>query len=102
MGKNSTESNDRRDFSNSTFRGVKIFKMSFFVKFKTSSGLTPYYSISIQEICSTSHLKLLLRPRDLPGVIRDPFGITHFFMKISQKIDVIIDVMSRTCTRPEQ
>ena len=31
--------------------------MSFFVKFKTSSGLTPYYSIGIQEICSTSHLE---------------------------------------------
>ena len=43
------ESNDRRDFSNSTFRGVKIPKMSFFVKFKTSSGLTPYYSIAYRK-----------------------------------------------------
>ena len=55
--KNTQTSNDRADFSNFKFWGVKITKMSFNWKFKTSPALTPYYSLSMDEICSTSHFE---------------------------------------------
>ena len=64
--KNTTRPNDFIDFSNSTFRGAKISKMSFSENFKTSPALTPYYSRGIQEICSTSQLKGKRQPRE-PG-----------------------------------
>ena len=55
--------NEWTDFSESTFWPPKITKMSFNWKFKTSSGLPPYYSIE--------HRKYALRvisicPRGLP------------------------------------
>ena len=31
------------------------FKMSVFIKFKTSSSLPPYYSTEPKKLCSTSH-----------------------------------------------
>ena len=55
--KNTGISNDLTDFSNFKFRRAKIVKMSFNLKFKTSPALTPYYSLSMDEICSTSHFE---------------------------------------------
>ena len=46
-------------------RDPKLTKMSQFFESLTSSSLTPYYSyraFALQEICSTSHLRLPSRP----------------------------------------
>ena len=50
-------SNERLDFSELTFWGGQLTKMSQFFKVKTRPALTPYYSYRAQEICSTSHWK---------------------------------------------
>ena len=45
------------------FWDPKLFKMSQFFAVLTSSTLTPYYSYRAQEICSTSHLSIVLEAR---------------------------------------
>ena len=58
--------NERRDFENSMIRDPKLTKMSQFFAVLTSSSLTPYYSyraFALQEICSTSHLNIVLEAR---------------------------------------
>ena len=52
--------NERTEFTESEKLGSEIFKMSVKVELKTSSALTPYYSLELNLLSSTSHL---LTPR---------------------------------------
>ena len=45
----------------------KIFKMSIFMKIKTSPALTPYYSTEPKKLCSTSHFCYISMPWTFQG-----------------------------------
>ena len=47
--------NERTEFTESKKLGSEIFKMSVNVELTTSSALTPYYSLELNLLSSTSH-----------------------------------------------
>ena len=48
--------NECTEFTESKKLGSEIFKMSVKVELKTSSALTPYYSLELNLLSSTSHI----------------------------------------------
>ena len=58
-GKNTKPENELLKFTESRKLGSEIFKTSVNVELKTSSALTPYYSLKLNLLSSTSHLRFL-------------------------------------------
>ena len=60
MLKNYAEPNLFQKIQKIQFLRFQLFKMSEFSKIKTSPALPPYYSLKSTNICSTSHLSIVL------------------------------------------